>query len=537
MTIDWWILIYEVIGGLALFLFGMDVMTKALKTSAGNSLKTFLHKMTSSRWKGLLAGTGITAIIQSSSVTTVLAVGFVSAGVINFQSTLGVILGADIGTTITAQIIAFKVTRTALLMVIVGYLFTLFFSTKKYNEFGKILIGLGLIFLGMNFMSEGMQPLKAYPPFISLMQNLNNPVFGVLVGALFTALIQSSSATTGVVIVLASQGLISCEGGISIVIGANIGTCVTAFLSAIGKPRAAMQVAIAHISFKIVGSLLWVWFIPQLAHITGQITPNDLPRQIANAHTIFNVSTAALLIGFTTPIGRLITKIYPVKTVDGEGEIELLNEYYLQQSSLAIDLVDKELIKLSDKTNNLLTKGLQIALDGSPTELEQLRLSDKTVDFHQKQILSYLQQLQQKQLDINESRKIKKQMEIANILETAADIITTDMVEAAEHRTEHNFKISDESRSNFEKTYKTSIDALSLAFSSYQQNSKKLANQVISGKEAFKTNTTELKDKLINRLSFQDSNRIAIIRFETEIIELMNRLHSLARRIARLQIE
>ena len=537
MTIDWLILVYKLFGGLALFLFGMDVMTKALKDSTGNQLKLFLHKMTSTRWKALLAGASITAVIQSSSITTVLAVGFVSAGIMKFQSTLGLILGADIGTTITAQIIAFKVTKTALILVIIGYLFTFISRAKKQREFGKIILGLGLIFLGMNFMSDGMHPLKTYPSFINLMYNLSNPITGILIGTIFTALIQSSSATTGVVIILASQGFITCEGGISIVIGANIGTCVTAFLSAIGKPKTAMQVAIAHITFKIIGACIWVWLIPQLASITEQITPDNLPRQIANAHTIFNVANAALLIGFTTPIALLITKVFPVKQIDSKEEIVLLDKYYLQNTSMAIDLVDKELSKLSNKTNDLLKKGLKITLTGSLTDMKHLRQSDKIIDYHQEQILSYLQQLQQEKLDKNESRHIKKQMEIANILEAAADIITTDMIEAAEHRIEHSFLISEETHLKFENIYNHNIKTLNDAFLSYQNNNLNLANQVISNKKAIKKSMLKLKDHLVNRLSEQDENRIAIIRFETELIELTGRLYALARRIARLQLE
>ncbi len=537
MTINWWVLAYKLIGGLSLFLFGMDVMTKALKASAGNRLKYFLNKMTSNRWKGLLAGTGITAIIQSSSVTTVLAVGFVSAGVIAFQDTLGIILGAGIGTTITAQIIAFKVTRAALMMVIIGYLFTLISKSKKYHELGNILIGLGLIFLGMNVMSEGMEPLKTYPPFINSMQNLSNPIYGILIGTIFTALVQSSSATTGVVIVLASQSLITSQGGISIIIGANIGTCITAFLSAIGKPKAAMQVAIAHISFKVIGALLWVWFIPQLASLTELITPNNLPRQIANAHTIFNIANATLLIGFTNPIGRLIMKMFPAESTIEKDKLLLLDKYFLQNTSLAIDLVDKELNNLSAKTSELLEKGLQIILSGSANDLEQLRLSDKTIDFQQKQILSYLQQIQQNQLNEIEAIRIKKQIEIANILEISADIITTDMVEAAMHRTEDNFSISDETLDRFNKTYSICVKSYINAYTSYLSNNKELALQVLNEKKLFKTSSQELQNYLTERLSVMDTHRIDIIRFETEIIELINRLFFQARRIAKVQTE
>ena len=537
MAIEWMTLTYTVIGGLALFLFGMDVMTKALKDSAGKRLKYFLHQMTSTRWKGLIAGLGITAVIQSSSVTTVLAVGFVAAGVMTFKSTLGVILGADIGTTITAQIIAFKVTKIALLLVVLGYLFTVISKNKNYKELGKVLLGLGIIFLGMNFMSEGMRPLKTYPPFIEMMQGLNNPVLGILIGTVFTAIIQSSSATTGVVIVLASQNLIANQGGISIVIGANIGTCVTAFLSAIGKPRTAIQVAIAHILFKIIGALLWVWFIPQLAYVTEQITPNDLPRQIANAHTIFNVFNAALMIGFTGPAALLINRVLPVKINEENDEILLLDEYYLQHTSMAIDLVDKELNKLLDQTNKVFKKALPVALNGSSFDLEQLRMLDQVIDFKQQQILSYLQQVQQLEIDPKESVRIKNQMEITNILEAAADLITTDMVEAAEHRIEFHFKVSDDTRERFEYVYHQTIQTLQDAFHSYQNNNVELAKEIISQKKVFKSNMIEIKDRLVNRLSLKDENRIAIIRFETEMIELINRLYALARRIARLQMD
>lgn len=537
MTIDWWILVYQLIGGLALFLFGMDVMTRALKASAGNQLKFFLKKMTSTRWKALMAGTGITAVIQSSSVTTVLAVGFVSAGLMSFKSTLGLILGADIGTTITAQIIAFKVTKIALLLVIIGYLFILISKRNRYHEYGKIIIGLGLIFLGMNLMSEGMHPLKTYPPFIDMMLNLSNPVLGILVGTLFTALIQSSSATTGVVIVLAAQGLIAIDGGISVIIGANIGTCVTAFLSAIGKPKAAMQVATAHILFKLIGAFIWVWFIPQLAAITQNITPNDLPRQIANAHTIFNVASAALLIGFTSPIARLIMRIIPVRANLLKDEFNLLDKYYLQHPGTAIDLVDKEIMKLADKTSYILKQGMPVVLAGSLTDLEELRMSDISVDFHHKQILAYLQQLQQEQLNKEESGQIKRQMELSNILEAAADIVTTDMTEAAEHRIEHNFYISDATYRNLEELYYQCTKAVNNAIVAYSNSNSELAHNVLAGKKAFKKNQAELKDYLITRLSKKDPNRIAIIRMETELIELSGRLHSLARRIARIQLD
>ncbi len=534
MTIDWIILIYQVLGGLALFLFGMDVMTKALKESAGSKLKQFLHNMTSTRWKGLIAGTSITAIIQSSSVTTVLIVGFVSAGIMSFESTLAVILGADIGTTITAQIIAFKITKIALALIIIGYLFTVISHHKNKHELGKVLLGLGLIFLGMNYMGDGMHPLKVYPPFINTMHNLSNPVLGIAIGTLFTAIIQSSSATTGIVIILASQNLITCEGGISIIIGANIGTCITAFLSTIGKPKIAIQVAIAHISFKITGALIWVWFIPQLAILTENISPTDLPRQIANAHTIFNVSNALLLIGITKPFALLINKIFPIHNVKDENEILLLNKYYLQHTGLAIDLVEKELLTFSTTTKKLLDNALPTILYRSHEELIKLRASDSKIDLKQKQILSYLQQIQQAELKKKDVVKIKDLMELTNIFEAAADLITTDMVEAAEHRIKHNFQISNETSVLLDEIYKISINTLHTAFLIYQSSNKKQIAFFNTEKKEFKKRMYVIKYRLSERLSIQDKTRISIIRFETELIELISQLFFLANRIKRM---
>ena len=277
-SIDWWNMGMQLFGGLAVFLFGMEQMAEALKRVAGDRMKTILGKLTTSRVMGLVTGAFVTAIIQSSSVTTVMLVGFVTAGLMSLSQAIGVILGADIGTTVTAQIVAFKVTKYALLLVAVGFL--LIFTGKRTTtkQYGALIMGLGLIFFGMGIMSAGMKPLRSYEPFILLMQNVSNPAVGILIATIFTGLVQSSSATMGVVIALASQGLITLEGGIALALGANIGTCATAGLAAIGKPREAVRVAVAHVTFKIVGVLLIVWFIPPFADLTHRPACSDALR-------------------------------------------------------------------------------------------------------------------------------------------------------------------------------------------------------------------------------------------------------------------
>ena len=272
--IDWFNMGMSLLGGLALFLFGMEQMADSLKAVAGERMKVILAKLTTNRFMGAITGAFVTAVIQSSSVTTVLVVGFITAGLMSMAQSIGVIMGANIGTTITAQIVAFKVTKYALLMVAVG--FGMLFSSRqeKIKQYGGMLMGLGLVFFGMAVMSDAMSPLRSYQPFLDLMTTMENPLIGILVAAVFTGLIQSSSATTGIVIVMATQGFITLEAGIALAFGANIGTCVTAMLAAIGKPREAVRAAVVHVLFNVFGVLVWIGLIPYLAEFVTWFSPS-----------------------------------------------------------------------------------------------------------------------------------------------------------------------------------------------------------------------------------------------------------------------
>lgn len=531
-VLNWWIILIGLLGGLSLFLYGMVVMTDALKSAAGNKLKSFLSGMTSNRWKALLAGTGITAIIQSSSVTTVLAVGFVSAGLMTFPQTLGIILGANIGTTITAQIIALKVTDYALVIVLVGYLFTLISKRKKYKDYGLILLGLGLVFLGMNIMGGAAKPLRTYEPFIQLMKDLQNPLMGILIGTVFTALVQSSSATTGIVIVLATQGLISTNAGIAVIFGANIGTCITAVLATIGKPRTALQVATAHVFFKIVGVLLWIWFIPILDELVASISPNDVPRQIANAHTIFNVANAFLFIGFTVPIAKLVEKIIPVPKRP-EDEVPVLHRYYLDEPGTALEMAHLVLRKQAELTISLAQEAFDVCVTGDERALSDLRKKDQSVDKTHGALLGFLGELQMQSLKDAHAKELTRDVERSNLFEAVADVFTTHMVEAADHRLEMEFKVSSDTKVYLEKLYLIAIDALVKSIHATLNDDHELEASVMDSKIPFKLKCKEVQHVLLSRLSDTTEYRIEIIRFETELIEIARRLHVLARRIAR----
>ncbi|WP_167619670.1 Na/Pi cotransporter family protein [Maribellus sediminis] len=530
MDLNWWTLIVLLLGGLALFLHGMNVMTDGLKAAAGSNMKRFLKAMTRNRWTSLLAGTGITAIIQSSSVTTVLAVGFVSAELLSFQSTLGVILGANLGTTITAQIIAFKITSASWVMIAFGYLFRVIFAKKSYKEFGTIVLGLGMVFLGMTVMSEATEPLKTYEPFIHLMKGLDNHLLAILIGTAFTAAVQSSSATTGVVIVLASQGLVSIDGGIALILGANVGTCVTALLSALGKPREAMRVAMAHVFFNVAGVMLWFGFIEQLKEIV-QFISNEEARQIANAHTLFNTANTVLFIWLVHPVTKLILWLVPEKKREEKILFPELHSYFLEDKSMALDLASQSIVKLGKRTLKIIDKGIIIATSGTATELIGLRKKDISVDRGHAEILRFLQQIRRMTLSNEEAKKLELQVEAVNVLETAADLITTNLVEAAEHRIDKGFQPSETTLSMLTKLYDLAASAFASALDEF--SGKEIPGNDALNKETFKAQFQEVRSYLTQRLTEEDEMRISIYRFESEILEAIRRLHSLSRRLER----
>ncbi|ALO15466.1 Na/Pi-cotransporter II-related protein [Salinivirga cyanobacteriivorans] len=535
VQINWWEVALGLAGGLALFLYGMVQMTNGLKAAAGNRLTNFLAKMTRNRWTSLTAGAGITAVIQSSSITTVLVVGFVSAGLMEFSKTLGIILGANIGTTITAQIIAFKVTESALLIVAVGYVLTTITKFRRLKNYGYILLGLGLVFLGMNLMTRATMPLRSFEPFMEVMKNTALPVYGILFGAFFTALVQSSSATTGVVIVLASQGLLNIETGVAMIIGANIGTCVTALLAAIGKPRPAVQVALAHVLFNSLGAIIFAFLIPQLSELVADISKNDVGRQIANAHTIFNIGNALLFIGFTKSVAHLIKRILPDKA-PADRTVPLLDDYYLKHANLALDMVEKTLKEMGQDLVHIASDSIPLAIRGTRSNLDDLRKRDDILDSWHERILSYISQIQQKELSEHEMERVRRQTDIANIIENAGDLYTTSVVEAAEHRLKLGFEVSEETHKMLLDLYEQANAYLADAITAFQEKDKPKAESVTESKDQFAEDHAKVHRHVYSRLGDSEEHRVSIIRFEVELLEVARRLHSLARRIARRAI-
>ena len=536
------------VGGLALFLFGLDQMSDALKLIAGDGMKKILAKLTTNRFTGALAGALVTAIVQSSSVTTVLVVGFISAGLMSLTQSIGVIMGANIGTTITAQLIAFKITHYSLLLVATGFFMLFCSKNERVRHYGHMIMGLGLIFFGMHLMSDGTQPLRTYQPFMEMMQQMDNPVTAILLAAAFTALVQSSSATTGLVITLASQGFISLDAGIALVFGANIGTCITAGLASLGKPRDAVRAAFVHVLFNVAGVMIWIAFIPQLSEFVTWLSPTnsqlvgsarlaaETPRQIANAHTVFNVTNTFLFIWFTAPFAWLVQRIVPdpaVVEIKAEKP-KYLDPILLQTPALAMDIVRMELGRLGATALHMMRGALDTVIRGRNDEINALEDLDNNVDSLYGAIVTYLGRLSKENLTSRQSRQLHDYLAAANYIESIGDMIETNLVDAGRDRLRAKLQISEATVGILTALNKEVAWATERAIRAIVSNDKEIALEVAEAKSEINRLAAEAEVHLSRRLSADEPNRLATFRLESEVMEYLRRMYYFAKRIAKL---
>ena len=541
----------ELLGGLALFLFGIDQLTDSLKAVAGDRMKTILARLTSTRFSGALTGAFVTAVIQSSSVTTVLVVGFTTAGLMSFSQSIGVIMGANIGTTITAQIVAFKVTKAALGMIALGFSFLFFAKRDAFRHYGGIIMGLGLVFFGMTLMSDAMEPLRAYQPFLDLMIRMENPLIGIMVAAAFTALVQSSSATTAIVIVMAGQGFISLPAGIALAMGANIGTCVTALLAAIGKPREAIRAATTHVLFNIAGVLLWISFIDQLANFVTAISPAhselagaqrlaaETPRQVANAHTIFNIANTLVFIWFTTLIARFVEWLVPDRPLDKAIVIapRFLDEDLLTTPALALDHVRLEIEHMGEQVLDMLEQIMPAILHGNMVVLDEIHEIDERVDVLHAEIVTYLGQISGLELTKKQQKEFLRLMDAVNDLENIGDVIETNLVELGRSRIDKGVSISDATQGVLNGFHEVVTRAVETAIRSVSENSLEGARSVADMKKEITALANSAAVHESKRLVVNEPNRIEAYTIEMDITEKLQRIYYFAKRMARTVIK
>ncbi len=537
-----------VFGGLAFFLFGLDLMTDALKVVAGSRLRTVLARMTRNRFKGVLAGAFVTSIIQSSSVTTVLVVGFITAGLMSLEQSIAVIFGANIGTTVTAQIVAFKITQYALILVAIGFAMHFVSKDQRVRRWGHVVLGLGMVFFGMQLMSDGAAPLRTYQPFIDAMGRMDNPIAGMLAGTIFTGIVQSSSATMGVVIVLASQGFITLEAGIALALGANIGTCVTAFLAGLGKPANAKRSAAVHILFNVLGVALWIGLIGQLAAVVRWMSPSfpelvgtirlaaETPRQVANAHTLFNLANTFLFIWLVVPMAWLVRRIVPERPLKVPAELKpkYLDDIVLATPALALDSARLELGRLGSLAIRMLEAAPAAILRGSQVDLERLQEMDDDLDTLHGGIVTYLGRLSQRNITKRESDDLHDLLAAANYIENIGDMVETSLVEAGTERVASNLTVSPETEHVIVDLHERVAALVKMAIEAVEEGDPEKAAAVIGAKAELNRIANQAEEHLAARLVAQEPNRLAAFRIETDIMENLKRIYYFAKRIAKI---
>ena len=421
--------VLSLLGGLALFLYGMHMMSGGLEAAAGNRMKSILEKLTANRFLGVAVGAGITAVIQSSSATTVMVVGFVNSGLMSLRQAVWIIMGANIGTTITGQLIALDVGALAPLMAFAGVALVVFFKNPKLHNYGSIVAGLGVLFIGMDMMSAAMKPLADEPAFVSLMTRFENPILGILAGAAFTALIQSSSASVGILQALAASGAISFSSAVFVLFGQNIGTCITAVLASIGTSRNAKRTTLIHLMFNITGTIIFtiVCVLFPLPALVASFTPENIPSQIANMHTLFNIVTTLLLLPLGTQMAALAEHILPEPAEKTEEEKrEMMGLAYLDKTTLGSSAVwlgklQQELGRMLDLASENVDAAFQAVISGPDESTEKAIRTEELVDLLNKEISHYVAKAMVRETNAEDSAAVASGFRIAGNIERISD--------------------------------------------------------------------------------------------------------------------
>jgi phosphate:Na+ symporter len=535
------------VGGLALFLHGMTLMSDAMRAMAGSRLKTIMASLARNRFSALLTGMAITSVVQSSSVTTLIAIGFVSAEVLTLTQALAVIMGAAVGSAVTTQIIAFDISNLSYLLSAAGFGLSMWKSRRIASLAGTVVLGLGLLFIGLGLMSSFMAPLRSYPPFLELMASMTNPLLGIAMGAVFTAVVNSSTATLGVVIALASQGLIPLHAGIALVFGANLGTTLTALLAALGQPRSALHAAVGLVVFKLVLVLVWLPLMGPLEAITRAVSPSapglalteqlayEVPRQVANVHLIVNLATVLLLLPFTNLLAALIVRVFgeEPKARDADVLAPALNAVLLEVPPLAVDAVRREVCQLGERVAAQVDTVIPAILDGQHAALAAAHAQERLIDAHHAEIAAFVERLLQPEMPRDVCRAAIGLAEAADYLEAIGDLIDKEMIPLCRRQVERGTPIGAQAREALRALAEAVGGELRRALRAVAEADPALADAVLDTKPQLRQLERAAIDFQIEAPPTDDPQRPLPNAFERELTESLRRIYSLVRRFVR----
>ena len=460
------------LGGLALFLYGMQMMSSGLEAAAGNRMKSILERLTSNRILGVLVGAGITAVIQSSSATTVMVVGFVNSGMMTLKQAVWIIMGANIGTTITGQLIALDVGVIAPLFAFVGVAMIVFLKKPQLHHYGSILAGLGVLFIGMDMMGTAMEPLREWPAFVNVVSTFSNPVVGIAVGAIFTAIIQSSSASVGILQALAVSGVVGLNTSVYVLFGQNIGTCITAVLAAIGTSRAAKRTTVVHLSFNIIGTILFTILcqVTPLVPFMQSLTDNPA-GQIANMHTLFNVVTTLLLLPCGGLLVKLAMRVLPDRAEDKKEGMHLAflvpepartrQDHPIGLSAMYMTQLRQELNRMLGMARDNISTAFQAVLERDPKRVEGAKETESYIDFLNKEISQYISKAMVRETNAADSAAMSSYFKITGNIERIGDH-AMNICEYSQMLSEKRIRFSEEAQEELRSMEGVCLGAMAL---------------------------------------------------------------------------
>ena len=481
-------IVISLLGGLGLFLYGMNLMGESLEKVAGSKMKKIIELLTKNIFMGVLLGAVVTAVIQSSSATTVMVVGFVNAGLMGLPQAVGVIMGANIGTTVTAQIVSFDLTGMAPLALGIGILLYLFAGNEKYKQVGEVFIGFGLLFTGMESMKLAVSPLAEYKGFTDLLSTFGRyPILGLLLGFGITAIIQSSSAAMGMLVVLASQGLVPLSSALPILYGQNIGTCVTSLISSIGANKNAKRAAMIHLIFNILGTIIFLILLNGIVvKFVVSLDPGNVARQIANVHTIFNIVSTILLLPCNKLIVKLAMRIVPDKEDELEEDesrvIKYIDDRMIQTPPIALASTIKEVARMGEKARDSVDYAMEGILEASSEGIERCFKQEKSINQLQKTILNYLLKLSKAPLSEEDRETVDTLFNTVNDIERIGDH-AENLAEIAQSAIDGQVYFSEQGQNEISDMYNKVIASYSYALEAMVTSDVNLACKVIKMEE------------------------------------------------------
>lgn len=501
-------IIIGLIGGLGLFLYGMNVMGTGLEKTAGDKMKQIIGILTKNKFMAVIIGAFVTAIVQSSSATTVMVVGFVNAGIMSLTQAVGIIMGANIGTTITAQIVSINLTDIAPVAIGIGVSIWLFAKNRRIKNFAEILIGFGILFIGMDFMKEAVKPLREYEGFRNLLMsfgegNLLHIAAAIFTGFAITAIVQSSSATTGILIALASEGLLPIESAFPILLGTNIGTCVTAMISSIGASKTAKRAALVHLLFNVIGTLVFIAFftVPTIMAVT-RISPENPARQLANAHTFFNITNTLILLPFSAVLVRIAERIIPYHAEE-EREIEgikYLDDRILETPSIALVQVMKEVLHMGNLARYSFEKSIDGLLEGNLKSIRNTFRVEKKINELERLISTYLVKLSNREVSNVQREIITGLFNTINDIERIGDH-AENIAELAEMKIENRLEFSEEAKNEVNHMAERVMKSFKQSMEAMKTGEMDLAERVIQREDEIDLMEKTLRKSHIDRLN------------------------------------